>query len=69
MMSLTVGVVDYSVAVQFKKTKGIFIDGVICSPKSALDYVNDYADAIECAARIVTLGLLGQIEILDEEAA
>jgi len=41
----------------------------LCVEATSFDYVNDYADAIECAARIVTLGLLGQIEILDEEAA
>jgi hypothetical protein len=30
---------------------------------------NDYADALECAAAIVTGGLLGTVEILDGEDA
>lgn len=30
-------------------------------------YVDDFADALDCAAEIVTRALLGTIEIMDEE--
>lgn len=34
-----------------------------------LDYVNDYASTLECAAAVVTAGLLGTIAVVDEEEA
>lgn len=40
-----------------------------CIDVVGLDFVNDFASALECAAHIVTLGLLGQIDVLDEEDA
>ena len=38
-----------------------------CIDALGYDYVNDFADALECAAHVVTLGLFGQIEVLDGE--
>lgn len=40
-----------------------------CIDAVGLEYTNDFASALECAAHIVTGGLLGTIEVLDEEAA
>lgn len=34
-----------------------------------LEFVNDYASAVECAAKVVADALLCQIDVLDEEAA
>lgn len=33
------------------------------------DFVGDFGTPVECAANIVTLGLLGQIAVVDEVAA
>lgn len=33
-----------------------------------LDFVTDFADALECAAAVVAAALLGTCEVLDEEA-
>lgn len=40
-----------------------------CIDAVGLAYTNDFASALECAAHIVTGGLLGTIEVLDGEAA
>ena len=40
-----------------------------CIDAMGLAYVDGFAGAEECAAAIVTGGLLGQIDVLDVEAA
>lgn len=40
-----------------------------CIDATSYDFANDFADGLECAAHLVTLGLLGQIEVLDEVAS
>jgi hypothetical protein len=41
----------------------------LCIDATSYDFASDFADALECAAHIVMRGLLGQIEVTDEEAA
>lgn len=38
-----------------------------CIDATSLAFVDDFADALECAANIVSLCLLCQIEVLDRE--
>lgn len=38
-----------------------------CVDATSLDFANDFASGLECAAFIVTQGLLGQIAIVDAE--
>lgn len=40
-----------------------------CIDALGFAYVDDFADALECAAHVVAAGLLGTIEVLDEEDA
>lgn len=40
-----------------------------CVVATSYDFANDFPCALECAAHIVTLGLLGQIAVVDEVAA
>ena len=40
-----------------------------CIEATSYDFANDFASALECAAHIITRGLLGQIEVLDGESA
>lgn len=49
------------------RTSNVLLDA--CIDAFGLEYVNDFSCALECAAHVVTQALLGQIEVLDEEAA
>lgn len=49
------------------RTENRLLDAVIDA--TSYDFANDFPCALECAAHIVTLGLLGQIEVLDGEDA
>lgn len=49
------------------RTSNILFDALVDALGFA--FVDDYASALECAAFVVTQGLLGQIEVLDAEAA
>ncbi len=40
-----------------------------CVEATSYAFANDFASGLECAANIVTAGLLGTIEVLDEVAA
>jgi hypothetical protein len=40
-----------------------------CIDALGYEYANDFASGLECAAHVVAAGLLGTIEVLDEEAA
>jgi hypothetical protein len=40
-----------------------------CVDALGLDYANDFTSGLECAAHVVASGLLGTIEVLDEEDA
>jgi hypothetical protein len=40
-----------------------------CIAATSYDYANDFASGLECAAHIVTGGLLGTLEVVDEVAA
>ena len=48
------------------RTSNVLQDALIDA--LGFDYVNDFADALECAAHVVAQALLGQIEVLDAEA-
>ena len=52
---------------EYTRTSNRLLDA--CIDATSLAFVDDFASAEECAAHIVTLGLLGSIEVLDEEAA
>lgn len=45
------------------RTSNVLFDA--CVDATSYDYANDFASALECAAFIVTGGLLGTIEVLD----
>lgn len=49
------------------RTSNILLDALIDA--LGLPFVDDFADALECAAAVVTAALLGTCEVLDEEAA
>ena len=49
------------------RTSNMLLDA--CIDALGLEYVNNFPCALECAAHIVAMALLGQIEVLDEEAA
>ena len=49
------------------RTSSLLLDVLVDA--FGLEYVNDFSDALECATYVVTQALLGQIEVLDEEAA
>ena len=49
------------------RTSNLLLDVLVDA--FGLEYVNDFSDALECATYVVTQALLGQIEVLDEEAA
>lgn len=38
-----------------------------CIDATRYAYVDDFADALDCASHIVTLAMLDQIEVVDEE--
>lgn len=40
-----------------------------CVEATSYAYANDFASGLECAAHIVTAGLLGTIAVVDAEAA
>jgi hypothetical protein len=52
---------------EYIRTSNRLLDA--CIDATSLAFVDDFASVEECAAHIVTLGLLGSIEVLDEEAA
>jgi len=51
---------------QFEAIDTCLLDA--CIDATSLSFTDDFASALECAAQIVSHGLLGLIEVVDEEA-
>lgn len=49
------------------RTSNCLLDA--CIDATSYDYANDFASSLECAAFIVSQGLLGLIVVVDEEDA
>lgn len=49
------------------RTSNMLFDA--CVDALGYDFANDFASALDCAAHVVSAGLLGTIEVVDEEAA
>lgn len=49
------------------RTSNVLLDA--CIDATSFAFVDDFASAEECAAHIITMGLLGTIEVVDEVAS